>query len=164
MTGYLRQRSPGTWEISYELAAAPLTGKRRRANVTVRGTRKEAERELRRLLVAVDTGAHVDPTRITVREWLKTWLAGVRQEVAPRTHERYGELVDNFLTEALGSLPLARLAPIHHQGALYRTRHRRPAGPQSGRTRAANPPAYSPGFERCARPRRRGAALGAQPG
>ena len=113
MTGYLRQRSPGTWEISYELAASPMSGRRRRATATVRGTRKEAERELRRLLVAVDTGAHVDPTRITVGQWLTSWLADVRQEVAPRTYERYKEILDNFAVPALGDLRLATLAPIH---------------------------------------------------
>jgi integrase len=113
MTGYVRQRSPGSWEISYELAADPLTGHRRRASATVRGTRKDAERELRRLLVAVDTGAHVDPTRITVRGWVVIWLAAVRQEVAPRTHERYKEIMENFVLPKLGDLTLTKLAAIH---------------------------------------------------
>jgi integrase len=115
--GHIRERSPGSFELRYSLGTDPATGKRKTATVTVRGTRKEAERELRRLLRAIDTGEHVDPNRITVREWLATWLAAVRQEVAPRTAERYGEIVDNFLVPALGKLSLAKLAPVHLQGA-----------------------------------------------
>jgi integrase len=72
---------------------------------------------LRRLLRAIDTGDHVDPNRITLRDWLTTWLATVRQEVAPKTHERYSEIVNHFLLPALGNLRLAKLAPAHIQDA-----------------------------------------------
>src|SRR5229473_7373442 len=82
----IRERSPGSFELRYSLGTDAATGKRRMANVTVRGTRKDAEKELRRLLRSVDTGEHVDPTRVTVREWLATWLAAIREEVSPKTH------------------------------------------------------------------------------
>src|SRR5713101_899609 len=65
----------------------------------------------------LDTGEHVNPTRITLREWLTTWLAAVREEVSPKSHERYTEIVENFLIPALGNLPLAKLAPTHIQNA-----------------------------------------------
>jgi integrase len=116
-TGHIRERSSGAFELRYSLGTDPATGKRKIATVTVRGTRKEAAREMRRLLRAVDTGAHVDPNRLTVREWLSTWLGSIREEVAPRTAERYGEIVNNFLTPALGNLQLAKLAPVHLQEA-----------------------------------------------
>jgi hypothetical protein len=52
-----------------------------------------------------------------VREWLTTWLTAVREEVAPKSHERYAEIVRNFLTAALGNMPLHKLAPGHIQEA-----------------------------------------------
>jgi integrase len=116
-TGHIRQRSPGSFEIRYSFGVDPATGKRKIATATVRGSRKEAERELRRLLHAVDTSEHVDPSRVTVREWLTTWLDAVRAEVAPKTHERYGEIVAHFLAPALGNLQLGKLAPVHIQQA-----------------------------------------------
>jgi len=116
-TGHIRQRSPGSWELRYSLGADAATGKRKIATTTVRGSRKDAEKELRRLLRSLDTGEHVDPNRITVREWLSTWLDAVRLEVAPKTHERYGEIANHFLAPALGNLQLAKLAPIHIQKA-----------------------------------------------
>jgi integrase len=116
-TGHIRERSPGSFEVRYALGTDAATGKRRITTVTVRGSRKDAEKELRRLLRAVDTGEHVDPTRITVRQWLATWLDAVRAEVVPKSAERYGEIVNNFLVPALGNLPLAKLAPVHIQDA-----------------------------------------------
>jgi len=84
-TGHIRERSPGSFELRYALGTNPATSKRRTATVTVRGTRREAERELRRLLRSVDTGEHVDPNRIKVREWLARWLDTTRAEVAARS-------------------------------------------------------------------------------
>ncbi len=115
MKGHIRQRSPGSWELRYDFGTDPATGKRRIATSTVRGDRKDAEKELRRLLRTLDTGEHVDPTRLTVRQWLEQWLETVCAEVAPKTHERYGEIVHNFLIPELGNLPLPKLAPTHIQ-------------------------------------------------
>jgi integrase len=116
-SGHIRERSPGSYELRYSHGTDPATGKRKTITTTVRGTRKEAEKELRRLLHSLDTGEHVDPIRMTVREWLATWLAAVREEVSPKTHERYSELIQNFLAPALGYLPVQKLAPAHIQAA-----------------------------------------------
>lgn len=116
-TGSIHERSAGSFELRYSLGTDAATGRRRMANVTVRGTRKDAEKELRRLLRSLDTGEHVDPTRITVREWLATWLVAAHEEVSPKTHERYAEIVNHFLTPALGNLPITKLAPAHIQEA-----------------------------------------------
>ena len=71
-SGHIRERSPGSFELRYNLGIDPATGKRKLATATVRGSRKDAEKELRRLLHSLDTGEHLDPNRITVREWLTT--------------------------------------------------------------------------------------------
>jgi Phage integrase, N-terminal SAM-like domain len=131
--GHIRQRSSGSFELRYSLGTDPATGKRRVAASTVKGNHRAAEKELRRLLRTLDTGEHVDPSRITVCEWLTTWLTAVREEVAPKSHERYAEIVRNFLAPALGNMPLHKLAPSHIQeaynawnGGLARRQKRRP--------------------------------------
>jgi integrase len=116
-TGHIRARSPGSWEVRYSLSTDPATGKRRVASVTVKGDRRTAEKELRRLLRAIDTGEHVDPTRMSVRDWLAHWLDSVREEVSPKTLERYVEIVRNFLAPAFGNMPITKLAPSHIQKA-----------------------------------------------
>jgi integrase len=115
--GHIRQRSSGSFELRYSLGTDPATGKRRMVTTTVKGNHRAAEKELRRLLRTLDTGEHVDPSRMTVREWLTTWLTMVREEVAPKSHERYAEIVRNFLVPALGNMPLVKLAPSHIQEA-----------------------------------------------
>src|SRR5271155_3775514 len=115
--GHIRERSPGSWELRYSAGADPATGNRKLVTITVRGSRRSAEKELRRLLRTLDTGEHVDPTRMTVREWLTTWLAAVGEEVSPKSHERYSEIVHHFLIPALGNLLLTKLAPSHIQQA-----------------------------------------------
>jgi hypothetical protein len=71
-TGHIRERSPGSYELRYGAGIDPATGKRKVVTTTVRGSRKDAEKELRRLLRSLDIGDHVDPTRMTVREYLVT--------------------------------------------------------------------------------------------
>jgi integrase len=119
-TGHIRERSPGSWELRYSLGTDPATGKRRVATITVKGNHRAAEKELRRLLRTLDDGSHVDPSRQSVRQWLEQWLETVRTEVAPKTHERYGEIVRNFLIPTIGNLPLTKLAPVHIQQAYNR--------------------------------------------
>jgi integrase len=80
-------------------------------------SRKAAEKELRRLLRTIDTGEHVDPTCLSVKQWLEQWLETVRTEVAPKTYERYGEIARNFLIPALGNFALTKLIPSHIQKA-----------------------------------------------
>src|SRR5262249_52281908 len=115
--GNIQSRSPGSFRLRYTLGKDPITGKRRTATTTVRGARKDAERELTRLLRTADTGEHVDPSRMTVRQWLETWLDAVRSEISPKAFERYSEIVRCYLVPALGQFPLTKLAPIQIQSA-----------------------------------------------
>jgi integrase len=54
---------------------------------------------------------------MTVRQWQTTWLGAIREEVSPKSHERYSEIVNNFLAPELGHLPIVKLAPAHIQAA-----------------------------------------------
>jgi integrase len=109
--GTIKSRSAGSYRIRYTLGRDPVTGRRRFGTATVRGTRKEAEQELVRLLRTVHTGEHVDPSRVTVGDWLALWVASTKAEVSPKTHERYAEIVRCYLIPALGHLRLQRLTP-----------------------------------------------------
>jgi integrase len=79
--------------------------------VTVRGGKKDAQRELRRLLTAVDEGRDVEPARVTVAEYIRGWLEGAR-ELSPKTTERYRQLAEQQIIPHLGATPLQRLRPV----------------------------------------------------
>ncbi len=88
------------------------TGERRIAYKTVKGTRKEAEKEKRRLMTAVDKGVHVDPSALTVAAYLDSWLADVAPaSVAPKALERYQGLVKKQVKPHLGTFQLQKLRP-----------------------------------------------------
>jgi integrase len=109
--GTINSRSAGSYRLRYSLGRDPVTGRRRFGTTTVKGTRKQAEKELVRLLRTVDTGEHVDPTKVTTGQWLKLWIDAVKAEVSPKTHERYAEIVRCYLLPAFGNIQLQRLTP-----------------------------------------------------
>lgn len=113
--GHIRPRGPGAWELKYDVGCDPKTGRRITRYATVRGKKSDAQRELRKLLGAIDKGVVAAAGKVTVGDWLKQWIEEARHNVAPKTHERYSEIVHKHLVPALGDLPLAKLAPAHIQ-------------------------------------------------
>jgi len=129
--GTITSRSAGSYRIRYSLGRDPVSGKRRFGTATIRGSRRQAEKELIRLLRSVDTGEHVDPSRLTVGEWLGAWLKAL--EISPKAKERYAEVVRCHLKPALGQVQLTKLMPIQIQEAYASFRGTR--GPLSPLTR-----------------------------
>lgn len=111
MNGTIRRRSKGSWTIILN-AGIDDNGKRRQIWRTVRGLRADAEKELRRLLSDMDAGAFVEPSKMTVAEYLEKWLTNVKATVATRTFERYQEIARVHLAPALGKVPLLKLQPL----------------------------------------------------
>ena len=92
------------------------SGKQHRKWHAVQGNRKDAQRELARLLNEINTGAYVEPARMTVSEFLDRWLADyAKHKVSPKTYERYQEMIDGHIRPALGSYLLPKLSPLHIQ-------------------------------------------------
>lgn len=114
-TGHIRERSPGSYELRYSLGVDPATGKRKIATATVRGSRKDAEKELRRLLHAVDTGQHVDVSRVRVAEFVRAriaqWEVAGKKQISAKTAEHYRELVENQIVPHIGAERLQKLRP-----------------------------------------------------
>ena len=91
MKGHIRERSSGRWAIVVELRD-PETGKRKRKWHSFRGNKRAAQDECVRLIAELNGGLYLEPTKITVGQFLDRWLEHIKPLVSPRTHERYGEL------------------------------------------------------------------------
>lgn len=61
MRGHLQQRSRDTWRLKVYVGRS-ADGRKRYVERTIHGSRREAERELARLVVEVDEGRHVAAT------------------------------------------------------------------------------------------------------
>src|SRR4051812_24352656 len=105
MTGHIRQRSPGSFELRYQAAGKTKTE-------TFRGNKREAQRRLRELLTLVDQNRHPEnPDRLTVAQWLDRWLGIAKGELAAQTHMGYETAVRVHIAPAIGDRLLSRLAP-----------------------------------------------------
>ena len=97
--GNVTRRGRKSWRLKYDIGRDSETGKRRTAYATVKGTKANAEKELRRRLTAIDKGIHVDPTALTVGAYLDSWLEDVAPaNVGLKALENYQGLVKNWIT------------------------------------------------------------------
>jgi integrase len=101
----------------------------------VRGTKREAQAELIRLLAEVERGTSVDPSKVTVAEYLRGWLDGNRG-LSPKTLERYRQLAEQQVIPHLGSILLQKLRPqqVHEWHSTLLSRGGVTGGPLSPRT------------------------------
>ena len=117
MTGSLKKRTDHSWSIILYLGRDPVTGRKRQRWHTVTGTKKDAERELNRLLHELDNGTYIEPCKLTLGNYLRKWLSDyARANVSAKTFERYAGIVEQHLIPALGSIILTRLQPLQVQG------------------------------------------------
>jgi integrase len=117
MRGHIRQRGKASWSIVLDLGR-DATGKRIQKWHSVKGTKKDAERELPKLLNSVHNGTYVEPVRMTVAEYLDRWLKDyAHTNVAAKTYDRYEQIVRVHLKPDLGNYNLSKLQPLHIQSS-----------------------------------------------
>jgi integrase len=112
--GYLRQRPgrpEGYWELTVEAPRDPTTGQRRRVTRGYRGTKREAERALSKLVSEVDAGRQTQK-RGTLGDLLEQWLDQAKDRLSPTTVREYRRLVDKRILPALGNKALHKLSPV----------------------------------------------------
>ena len=100
--GNISKRGGNSYQIKFE--GPKVDSKRSIRYATVRGTYKDAQKELTRLLGDRDTGKLSTATRDTVREFLGAMLDGAK--VSPKRLERYRELAERQIYPYLGDVKL----------------------------------------------------------
>jgi integrase len=112
--GHIRQRGQQSWELKFDLGRDPISGKRISRHVTFRGTKREAQAELNRLLNRRNEGTYVDPTKMTVAEYLEHWLSvDIDRRVAAKTAARHRGIVRHQIVPRIGHVPMRKLAAVH---------------------------------------------------
>ncbi len=116
MRGHIVKRYKGSYSIVLNLGTDPATGKRKQQWISVKGTKKVAEKRLAEMLHQLDTGMFMKPGKITLADYLKQWLKDYCwANLAPRTAEGYESIVHCHLIPSLGQIPLTQLKPEHLQ-------------------------------------------------
>src|SRR5262249_22343495 len=104
MKGHIRERSPGHWAIVIDVRD-PATGKRKRRWHSFAGTKRQAQVECARLIAAVDSGTAVEPSKVTVADFVRGRIAQweAAGDISPRTAQRYQQLLKNQIAPHLGA-------------------------------------------------------------
>lgn len=106
--GSLYQRKDGRW-----VAAYTASGKQKYLYAS---TREEAAKKLRDTLSRMDRGEYIEPSAVTVEQWLNIWL---REYAAPSvrasTYGAHEGIVRQHLIPVLGKHRLQALRPEHIQ-------------------------------------------------
>lgn len=126
--GSIFQRSNGYWvgtiNIGYDEA-----GKRRRKTI-YGGTKKEVQDEMTRLQSRKLDGTLGDAGRLTVGEFLDSWLEdSAKPTIRATTHASYEGVIRLHIKPRLGGLALGKLTPAHVQ-SLYSEMERNGASPR----------------------------------
>lgn len=116
MRGHIEKRGKNSYSIVVSMGKDPNTGKYRYQWVSVKGTKKDAEKRLSELLHQLDNGTFIKPGKTTIAEFLERWLLDYAwPNLAPRTAEGYQSIIRQHLIPAIGKLPLTQVKPEHLQ-------------------------------------------------
>ncbi|MDK2889102.1 MAG: integrase [Thermoanaerobacter sp.] len=109
--GTIYKRKGGRWEAKASIGFDPATGKPKRLTKYFK-TRKEAQDWLAKVQHEKNTGAFVEPARVTLGEWLDRWLeVYVRPSVRDTTYQNYETYIRVHIMPALGDKPIQKLMP-----------------------------------------------------
>ena len=115
MRGSVRKRkgSKCSWTIRFDLDRED--GKRKQFSIAFRGTKKAAEKRLADLRGSNDRGEFVEPSSLTLSEWLPGWLEGhAKATVKAATYVRYSGVIRNHVLKApIAKIPLQKLRESH---------------------------------------------------
>jgi integrase len=111
MRGSIATRN-GHHSIVVDMGKDPITGKRRQQWISVKGNKKVAEHMLPKILMQLQGGTFVKPTKVTVRDHFKQWIDGyVEPNLSPATADLYRTMVIKHILPCLGNTVLAELKP-----------------------------------------------------
>lgn len=99
------------WEARYTTGYDPGTGKQIQKSVTGK-TQAEVAHKLREATVEVDQGIYLEPSKLTVSEWMDIWSEEYLCNVKPRTIQKYKSDIRIHIKPGLGAVKLKDLTPL----------------------------------------------------
>jgi integrase len=116
--GSITKLPSGSWILKW-YGPADQDGNRKRLTHTVKGSKTDANKKLRELLSAVDSGSHVDKSPVTVKQFATRWMdTYVATNCRLRTAIGYQGNIDRYISPAIGRIAVQNLASSQIQ-AIY---------------------------------------------
>jgi integrase len=108
MAGSMRRRGKESWELRVHAGRDVDSGRKQYVTRTVHGTKREAARELARLVAQVDDGLVVAKAG-TVGDLCERWYDQAEPNLSPVVADNYRRLLNRHILPRFGSTPLRRL-------------------------------------------------------
>ncbi len=105
MSGTLREKYPGIWQVRFDAGKDPTTGRRRRLSKNVHGTKREAQKVLNALVAEAQVGQYNDRSS-TFGGLVAKWLDLIKNEISPTTLRTYRSILQNHILPGLGDRPI----------------------------------------------------------
>ena len=96
------------WQARYSAGFDPGTGKQKQHSITGK-TQKEVLQKLKATTAAIDNGSYIEPSAMTVAQWLQIWSDNYLEGIKPSTAYLYRRSIDLYLTPNLGAVKLCAL-------------------------------------------------------
>lgn len=132
-TGTIRQktvqrgdRTYTYWEARYTAGYDQGTGRQVQRSITGK-TQREVAKKLQEAILSVSQGTCQEPSRLTVGDWLDTWVEEYLGNTKPHTKKSYRAIIKNHIKPAIGAVKLTSLTPLQVQQLINRARSTRTA-------------------------------------
>lgn len=109
MQGHVRKRG-NKWSFVVELPR--INGKRTQKWYSGYDTKKQAEKELAKIVNEINKGTLVIPDDSTLEEYLNGWFDSRRDNLSPTTISGYKTIIEKHLIPDLGQIKLSELKPL----------------------------------------------------
>jgi integrase len=123
VSGTLREKYPGIWQVRFEGGRDPLTGQRLQISRNVRGSKRQAQQVLNALVAEAEAGKRLGKTG-TFAQLSEKWLELAEGDLSPTTLRRYKNLLSKRILPALGNRPVSDIKTLDlddlYQGLIRR--------------------------------------------
>ena len=111
LTGHVEKRSDSSLLIV-------INTKPKRTFISVKITdERKAEKEMYRIINEMEKGIYIEPSDMTLSEYLDEWL-DKKAKLAYNIRRRYKGMIENYFKPDMGNIPLSDLAAPAHPGSL----------------------------------------------
>jgi integrase len=118
MAGQIIKRGDRTWLVRIFMGR-DAKGKQIFHHKTIHGTKKDAEQYRNKAIREKDLGTFIEPSPITVDEYMKKWLeTAARPRLRDNTYREYEGLLCRYVSPTLGGKRLSDVRPLDIQ-SLY---------------------------------------------
>lgn len=114
MKGHIYKRG-STYTYVVTMGYDEMTGKRKQKSKGGFKSSREAQKALNKVLVEIEEGSFVEPSKETLGAFLDSWLEGKKMNLKESSYMLYERFIHTYIIPHLGNVKLDKLKPTHIQ-------------------------------------------------